>query len=134
MLAFIAAHTGADLTVFDPKTGTLWLSDLLFMERIPALDGNLKGWLEVLEQLRSVEAKRAVPGHGPASAEWPAALAAEEHYLKTLRDEVRDLLAEGGTLEQALESVGNSEKGQWQLFEQHHKRNVSKAFAELEWE
>jgi quinoprotein relay system zinc metallohydrolase 2 len=134
LTAYSAAHTGADLTVFDAKTSTLWLSDLLSMERIPALDGSLKGWLEVLEQLRSVEAKRVVPGHGPASAEWPAALAAEERYLKTLLDEIRTKIAEGGSLAQALESVGTSEKGQWQLFEQHHKRNVSKAFAEVEWE
>ena len=30
--------------------------------------------------------------------------------------------------------VGKSEKTRWLLHEQNHKRNVTKAFSELEWE
>lgn len=44
------------------------------------------------------------------------------------------MLAEGRFLEEAIELVGYSEKDKWQLFEQFHKRNVTTAFAELEWE
>lgn len=32
------AHTDHDLLLFDQATGTLWLSDLLFVARIPVLD------------------------------------------------------------------------------------------------
>src|SRR5262249_23127614 len=42
------AHTDCDLSVLDRQTGTLLLSDLLFVERIPSLDGSLKGWLAEL--------------------------------------------------------------------------------------
>lgn len=36
-------HTSQDLSIFDRQTRTLWLADLLFIDRIPALDGSVKG-------------------------------------------------------------------------------------------
>ncbi|MGH6961006.1 MAG: quinoprotein relay system zinc metallohydrolase 2 [Dongiaceae bacterium] len=134
LVAHVTAHTDNDLSVFDIQTTTLWLSDLLFVDRIPAIDGSLKGWLEVIAELRGVPAARAVPGHGPVVADWPAALDPEERYLRTLRDEIRDLLRQGGTMEQAVESVGLSEGGNWLLFDDYHGRNIVTAFAALEWE
>ena len=80
------AHTGQDLTVFDVNTKTFWLADLLFMDRIPALDGSIKGWLGLIEELRAIDANRVIPGHGPATAAWPEALNAEQRYLQTLVD------------------------------------------------
>ncbi len=65
------AHTDCDLSVFDLSTGTLLPADLLFVQRVPSLDGSLKGWLKELETLRKVPARRAVPGHGPTSVDWP---------------------------------------------------------------
>jgi quinoprotein relay system zinc metallohydrolase 2 len=71
------AHTDNDLTIFDKKTGTLFLGDILFSKHIPALDGSISGWLTLLDQLKSRhDVARVVPGHGPASMEWPQALAA----------------------------------------------------------
>ena len=46
-------HYRLDLTVFDRRTATLWTGDLLFRERVPVVDGSLKGWLDVLAKLRS---------------------------------------------------------------------------------
>ena len=128
------AHTAHDLSVYDVNTKTLWLSDLLFMDRIHALDGSVLGWLRVTEELRAIDAERVIPGHGPPSAPWPQALDAQTRYLTTLVTEIRALIAKGGVLEGALETVGYSEKARWRLFDEHHKRNVSRAFAELEWE
>jgi quinoprotein relay system zinc metallohydrolase 2 len=128
------AHTDNDLVIFDDATGTLWLADLLFMERVPVIDGSLLGWLEVLAALRAQAAARVVPGHGPASASWPDALQPLERYLIRLRDEIRALIAAGGTIEQAVASIARDERSRWQLFELYHPRNVTAAFTELEWE
>lgn len=128
------AHTDNDLSLFDRKTGTLWAGDLLFLERIPALDGSLIGWLRVMDALAAIPAARVVPGHGPRVATWPDALAPQRRYLTALRDQIRSRIREGGTMEQAIATVGQEERGAWALFDDYNARNVTAAFHELEWE
>lgn len=128
------AHTDNDLSVLDVTTGTLLAGDLLFVERVPSLDGSLKGWLAELELLKSLPATRAVPGHGPASVAWPAASSDLERYLNVLLTETRGAIADNIGIEQAAETVGLAERGNWALFDDYHGRNVTKAYKELEWE
>jgi quinoprotein relay system zinc metallohydrolase 2 len=128
------AHTDNDLIVTDTKTDTLFLGDLLFSGHIPTIDGSIKGWLALLDELGKRKAARVVPGHGPASMAWPEALEPEQHYLATIAADVRLLIEEGKTLSEATKTAGFSEKDAWELFNQYHVRNVTAAFAELEWE
>jgi hypothetical protein len=44
------------------------------------------------------------------------------------------MIKAGRTLSEATKDAGISQKGAWLLFEEYHARNVSAAFAELEWE
>jgi len=131
--AWPTAHTDADLTVFDETSETLFLGDLLFIGHIPVVDGNLRGFIAVLDELKAVPAQRAIAGHGRASA-WPSAVAPEERYLKRLLRDVRAALAARMPIAQAIEAVGCDDADQWLLVEQFHKRNVSAAYAELEWQ
>ncbi len=128
------AHTNNDLSVYDEKTKTLWLSDLLFMDHIPVIAGSATGWLSVLDELSQVPAKQVVPGHGPVQAGWPDASRDLIRYLSTLRDETRAWLANDGELESAQEQIGYSERRRWYLFDQYHKRNVIAVYTDLEWE
>ncbi len=129
------AHTDNDVTVYDKQTGTLFLGDLLFAKHVPALDGSIRGWLALLDQLsQRKDVARVVPGHGPASVDWPDAFAAEKRYLARIADDVRTFIEQGRTLAQAAKEAGLSEKDAWLLFDAYHARNVSAAFAELEWE
>lgn len=128
------AHTDNDLTVRDANTGTLFLGDLLFSAHIPTLDGSIRGWLKVLAELKAEPAARVVPGHGPASMPWPQAMQAEADYLEAVTRDVRALIKEGRTLSDAVPLAARSEKDRWLLFEEFHARNVTAAFAELEWE
>lgn len=128
------AHTNNDLTVLDRNTGLLWLSDLLFVERIPVIDGSLLGWLAVIDQLAQSEAESVVPGHGAHGADWQAALARQRAYLQTVAEGVREQIRAGGTIARAIETVGQEERDQWLLFDDYHGRNVTAAFVELEWE
>lgn len=134
LTAHPTAHTDNDLSVYDRKTQTLWLADLLFMEHLPVVDGSLNGWLTAIDTLKSIDAKLAIPGHGPVSAAWPAALAGEERYLKMLQADIRAALRANRTMEWAMENIGLSARPDWQLFDGFHKRNIATAFAELEWE
>jgi quinoprotein relay system zinc metallohydrolase 2 len=132
--AWPTAHTDNDLTVYDRRTGTLWLSDLLFLERVPALDGSILGWLDVMDELAAIPAARAVPGHGPVAADWPGALERPRRYLSAVAEGVREVLKAGGGIAEAVERVAPAERAQWLLFDEYHPRNVTAAFAELEWE
>jgi glyoxylase-like metal-dependent hydrolase (beta-lactamase superfamily II) len=132
--AWRTAHTDNDLTVFDEKTKTLWLSDLLFTDHIPVVDGSLNGWLSVLKELQGFQARHVVPGHGQLDPPWPLALQGESDYLNDLLREVRMAIKRGQTLQQAVNTVGLSQRGNWLLFDSFHRRNVTAAYAELEWE
>jgi quinoprotein relay system zinc metallohydrolase 2 len=131
--AWPTAHTDNDLTVLDETTGTLFTGDLVFVEHIPTLDGSVTGWLEVLDRLERIPVRHIVPGHGPVQTSWPDALAGARRYLETLIRETRAQIAAGRTMSEAMTKVGLSEAGKWRLFDEYHARNVSAAFAELEW-
>jgi quinoprotein relay system zinc metallohydrolase 2 len=128
------AHTDCDLSVLDRRTGTLLLSDLLFVQRVPSLDGSLKGWLAELAKLKTVDARRAVPGHGPTSVNWPAASRDLERYLSMLEREVSQAIAQGVDIDQAAKTVGLSERDHWKLFDDYNGHNVTRAYKELEWD
>lgn len=128
------AHTACDLSVIDKQTGILLTGDLLFVERIPVLDGDLKGWLAEMATLRALNIAKAVPGHGPTLVAWPDAAAAQTRYLRVLLDETRAAIANNIPIENAAASVGQSERHHWQLFDAYHGRNVIEAYRRLEWE
>ena len=128
------AHTDNDMTVFDRATGTFILGDLLFSEHIPTIDGSIVGWIALIEKLRGEQAARAVPGHGPASMAWPQALDPLERYLRLIATDVRAMIKDNKTLSEATKTAAASERDKWLLADEFHARNVTAAFAELEWE
>ena len=134
LTAWRTAHTDNDLTVFDLRTGTLFAGDLVFVDRLPVVDGSLKGWLGVISELRRVPASQVVPGHGPATVPWPEALDAQERYLHALLRDVRREVAAGGRIEAAIGRVAPEERDRWVGFDESHPRNVIASFTELEWE
>jgi quinoprotein relay system zinc metallohydrolase 2 len=134
LVAHPTAHTDNDLTVKDSATGTVFMGDLLFVEHIPTLDGSIKGWMALLERFGQSPPVRVVPGHGPAALAWSDAAVPLQRYLTTVANDVRSMIKQGKTLTDATETAGLSEKDAWLLWDEYHKRNVSAAFAELEWE
>lgn len=128
------AHTDSDLTIYDRKTSTFWLADLLFVDRIPVIDGSLLGWLDELRQVTAIPAARAVPGHGPVSVAWPQAAAPEERYLEAVARDTRAAIKAGIDIADAYRHVAQSERGHWLLFDDYHPRNVTASYKELEWE
>ncbi|MDO8988920.1 MAG: quinoprotein relay system zinc metallohydrolase 2 [Sideroxyarcus sp.] len=132
--AYPIAHSPADLSVFDTASNTLWSGDLLYIERTPALDGDLKGWLEVIEQLRGMPSARVVPGHGPVSENPGAALDDEKRYLTLLLGDVRAAIKRGDSLEHTIDTAVQPEQKKWVLFDVVNRRNIALVFPVLEWE
>jgi quinoprotein relay system zinc metallohydrolase 2 len=132
--AWPVAHTDCDLTVFDERSGTLWTGDLLFRDRLPAVDGSASGWLSVLDELERLQVTRAIPGHGPVANDLPMALQPERRYLRALIDGVRDELARGGSMQQAIVQVAAAEQPHWLLWDSTHARNVAHVYEQMEWQ
>ncbi len=132
--AWPTAHSDCDLTIFDAQTGTLWTGDLLFLERLPAVDGSVKGWLKALDELAHMRVKLAVPGHGPITHDLAASLATERGYLQALTAGTRDELSQGKSPQEAIERVAVAQKPHWLLWDSVHPHNVMRAIQELEWE
>lgn len=132
--AWQRAHSNSDLSVVDVQTGILWAGDLVFVERIPVLDGNLVAWDGLLARIAGGSGARLVPGHGPPAVDARRATIAQRDYFKTLVTEVRAAIATGASLEQTIRSAGYGQREHWLLFDEDHPRNVSRAYQELEWE
>jgi quinoprotein relay system zinc metallohydrolase 2 len=128
------AHTDCDLSLLDRESGLLLPADLLFVRRVPSLDGSLLGWLRELDRLAAIGAARAVPGHGPVAVDWTPAAADLRRYLTVLRDGARAAVAAGIGIENAVKTVAQSERARWALFDDYNGRNVTEAYKELEWE
>lgn len=131
--AWPPAHSDSDLTVLDEATKTLFAGDLVFLDHIPVMDGSIRGWLRIMDDLGRVPAERVVPGHGPVG-QWPAAFTAQRRYLETLAADVEALIIKGAPIKAAADTAAASERSRWQLFDDYNARNATAAFSEIEWE
>ena len=136
LTSYPTAHTNTDLTVFDNKSSTLWTGDLLFVERTPSIDGDIKGWLSVINELKVHEAENAIPGHSSIlkDSNWKQQLNNEERYLWTLLNDIRASIKKGEVMEKAMATAAASERSYWQLFDIVNRRNVNNIYPSLEWE
>ncbi len=134
LTAFPPAHTNTDITLLDNKTGSLWTGDLLFIEHTPVIEGDIKGLIAAIDQLKTYMAKQVIPGHGPVTQDWTAALDKEQHYLKVLLADIRQAIKKGESMEATMDKAAASEQSQWQLFNTTNRRNINTIYPHLEWE
>lgn len=107
---------------------------MLFIDRIPVIDGSILGWITLTTQFQTMDLNTVIPGHGPVTDNWQQGFANQLRYLSILRDEIRVIIADLGTIEEASSTVGLQEQEQWELYDNYHRRNVTASFVELEWE
>lgn len=134
LTAWPTAHTDHDLTVFDRQTRTLLLGDLLFVTHLPVIDGSLRGWIAAMDRLAQMPVALAIPGHGAVGRDWPALLQPQRRYLDALLTETRAAIRAHATMQVAVKTIGRDAVQGWSLVDHFHERNVTTAFAELEWE
>ena len=128
------AHTNTDLSAIDSKSNTLFTGDLLFTERTPVLEGDIKGLIAELEKFKSSVTKQIVPGHGAVTKDWKRAIENQQRYLNALLTDIRASIKKGESMESAMNTAAASEKDKWQLFEIANRRNVNIIYPALEWE
>lgn len=131
------AHTNTDITVEDSKTQTLFTGDLLFVERTPVIEGDIKGLIAMLDMLKTYSFKQVVPGHGAVQKNHQDAVTAmnnAQRYLTVLLHDIRASIKKGDSMEAAMGTAAASEKDKWVLFDIANRRNVNTVFPALEWE
>jgi len=128
------SHTNNDITVEDIKTKTLWAGDLLFIERLPSIDGDIHGYIAVIDEILKLDFDLVIPGHGTPIQKWKEAFIKERNYLKILRDEIRAAIDNDEDLQLTIETVAQSESKKWELFEIQNARNINMVFPMMEWE
>ena len=131
------AHTNTDVTVEDSKTQTLFTGDLLFLERTPVIEGDIKGLIAELDNLKTYPFKQLVPGHGPTqktNQDGITAMNNAQRYLNVLLTDIRATIKAGKSMNDAMDTAATSEKDKWLLFDIANRRNVNNIFPALEWE
>lgn len=128
------AHTHTDLTVLDSQTQTLFTGDLLFAQRTPVVEGDLKGLIAVLQEINQTPYALIVPGHGSESSDQKIIIGNALRYLTLLLGDIRSSIQKGVSMEQTMESAAASEHTQWLLFDVANRRNVNVVYPQLEWE
>ncbi|WP_245592776.1 quinoprotein relay system zinc metallohydrolase 2 [Advenella mimigardefordensis] len=129
-----AAHSTTDLTVLDEQTDTLWTGDLLFTERTPSVDGDIKGWIQAIDTLKQKPVALLIPGHGPSPKDQAAAWDAQRRYLQTLQSDIAQGIKKGQDMSEVMQHAAAQEKDKWQLFDIINPRNVNLLFPKMEWQ
>lgn len=101
----LRGHTGADLAIFDQKTGVLFAGDLVFYQRAlttPHSPGLLI-WLADIATLQGLPWMLIVPGHGPVATDAKP-FEQMRDYLTWLDQLLRDAAAQGSDMPELIRS------------------------------
>ena len=128
------AHTNTDVSVIDSKTSTLFTGDLLFIERTPVIEGDIKGLIAAIDVLKTYPVQQVVPGHGPVTKDWVQALDNQQRYLNAVLTDIRANIKAGKSMNDAMDSAVAGEKDKWKLFDIANRRNINTIYPSLEWE
>jgi glyoxylase-like metal-dependent hydrolase (beta-lactamase superfamily II) len=127
------AHTEDDLFVYIPSKRVVFAGDLVFNERVPSLrDGNINGWIEVLEALRRMDVDIIVGGHGKIASK--KAVDFTYGYLVKLRQEVKKRVESDEDIADVVNSVVMPEYKGVPFYDSIHRQNVEQVYRTLEWE
>ncbi|MGE5300687.1 MAG: MBL fold metallo-hydrolase [Acidobacteriota bacterium] len=89
------SHTNESIVVYLPDKKVLFTGDILFTDYHPNIaNGNVEGWLKVLDTVAAVDADKIIPGHGPVSGKKD--ILDMKDYLVAFDKKARDLAAVSG--------------------------------------
>jgi cyclase len=124
------AHTAGDIAVWLPESRVLYAGDIVFNRVTPfLLDGSLRTYNDVLDDLRNLNPRRIVPGHGdPAGTEL---LDNMQDYLRWLRRLVEEAHERGQSPLEAAQTAALGSFAGW-LDPERLVVNIARGLAELD--
>jgi glyoxylase-like metal-dependent hydrolase (beta-lactamase superfamily II) len=127
------AHAPDDLMLSVDGASVLFAGDVFFSGRLPfVVDGNSRGWLRAIDQIKQTEARVVVPGHGAASRDVAGDLRVTEHYLCFLRSEMAVSVEALESFDEAYARIDWSEFENLPTFDAANRRNAYSVYLEIQ--
>lgn len=124
------AHTAGDVFTFLPAEKLVLTGDACVNGPFNAMaDSDTASWIEVLGKVQRLAPDIVVPGHGAVGK--GDLLETQKQYFIDLRAQVRDLIKQGKTAEQAATLVDLPGWRQWTGQQQVRPENVAHVYKEL---
>lgn len=130
-------HSDGDLVVHQVDDGIVWVSDLVFNQRVTFIgDGHSAQAVKAMEWLKglSKEVGLMVPGHGSAQTPPFPMLRQTQEYISRLRQVMTEAIEEDIDLSSALDKAEFSDWRDVRLYQENHRANGSFIYRELEME
>lgn len=126
-----AAHTVGDLMIWLPDDQVLLSGDVLVNKVTPNFrDGNLKEWINALQEVQSLPVKTIVPGHGPLMSKQDAA--AMHRRMAGLYQGIEAGVKAGLTDSEIRKKLDLTEWKKLHHFDEQMGGNINKAYLEIE--
>ncbi|MBU3014153.1 quinoprotein relay system zinc metallohydrolase 1 [Poseidonibacter lekithochrous] len=129
---YLEGHTSSDIALYDEYTKTLFASDLIFYNRVAATPhANIENWIKALEDLRKVDFKVLVPGHGPIST-GRESIDQMKRYLIYLDKTLKDSAEQGLSVYEILQLPKPVEFANLAMIEDEFERSVINLYPKYE--
>ncbi len=104
LISAAPSHTDGSILVLVPDSKVLFAGDVLFTNYHPNMrDGDIEGWVKVLDRIMSMDVAHIIPGHGPLSRKKD--VADMKNYLVTFDKKARELAAQSNDPEYIASEV-----------------------------
>lgn len=108
------AHTSGDLVIYLPKQRIVFTGDIITNRPDPLIhlekNGSSEGWIETTKGIVALDADTFIPGHG--GAETKAEVQQYLAHAEAKRAKIKDLAAQGKSLDEIKEAVGDAPPSQ----------------------
>lgn len=131
-ILYFDGHTKSDVAIYDKKTKVLYTSDLIFNQRALATPhANLPKWIASLEELKKIDFKVLVPGHGKMTKSKKV-IDENIAYLKFLDNTFSKSAKEGLDIFEILELPIPKEFKNYSMFKEEFERSVINLYPKYE--
>lgn len=127
-----AGHTASDLVVYDEASHTLFAGDLVFHDRAPTTpNADLLQWLDALDQIRQIDFKVLVPGHG-AVVRDASAIEQTRDYLQWLSTNLHAAAEQGRDMVEVMNQPLPERFQRLAVIDEEYRRSVSHLYPAIE--
>jgi cyclase len=100
------SHTDGDTLVYLPDGKVLFAGDILFTDYHPFLaEGNIEEWAKELDDIKSMDVEKIIPGHGPLSGKKD--LEDMKEYILMFDQKAKELASQSDDVQKIIAAIQN---------------------------